>query len=265
MGGLFIAIRALSRASAGHNFFTCKALLQKTISLNFLAAASKLSLVRPKNGLARSENGERKMNYFVFDLDSTLTKEELLPKIAQAAGMQNDMAQLTQKALDGAVPFAQSFRARFNLLKHLPLPWVLQVANQVEFTPHLAEFILANNGKNGCQCIIATGNVDIWTKPITDKLGCRVFASHAEIENGVLELKTVLDKADVMQTLLAQTKPGEKIIAVGDSYNDIPMFEAADVSVAFGGVNQPVAAVREKAMYFYSSGKELAAFLASLI
>ena len=205
------------------------------------------------------------MNYFVFDLDSTLTKEELLPKIAQAAGMQNDMARLTQQALDGAVPFAQSFRARFNLLRHLPLPWVLEVANQVEFDPYLAEFVCENNGKNGCQCIIATGNVDIWTRPITNKLGCRVFASHAEIENGLLELKTVLDKSDVMQVLLAQKKPGGKIIAVGDSYNDIPMFEAADVSVAFGGVNQPVAAVMEKATYFYANGKKLAAFLTSFI
>ena len=205
------------------------------------------------------------MTFFVFDMDSTLTKEELLPKIAKAAGIQNDMARLTQQALDGAVPFEISFRSRFNLLKHLPLPWVLKVADKVEFEPYLAEFILENNGKNGCKCIVATGNVDIWTKPITDKLGCRVFASHAVLENGVPELKIVLDKTDVMQVLLAEKQPDEKIIAVGDSYNDIPMFEAADVSIAFGGVNRPVAEVIEKANYYYSSGKELADFLKSFI
>ena len=77
--------------------------------------------------------------------------------------------------------------------------------------------------------------------------------------------KIVLDKTDVMQVLLAEKQPDEKIIAVGDSYNDIPMFEAADVSIAFGGVNRPVAEVIEKANYYYSSGKELADFLKSFI
>ena len=201
------------------------------------------------------------MNYFVFDLDSTVTKEELLPKIAEAAGMQNNMAQLTQQALDGGVPFAQSFRERFNLLKHLPLGEVLKVAEQVEFDPDLARFIQEN--KN--QCIIATGNVDVWTKPITDKLGCRVFASHAEFENGVLELKNVLYKGDVMQQLTSELKAGEKIIAIGDSYNDIPMVEAADVAIAFAGVNEPVEAVKAKADRVFANGTELAAFLRTML
>ena len=201
------------------------------------------------------------MNYFVFDLDSTVTKAELLPKIAEAAGMQNDMARLTQQALDGAVPFAQSFRKRFNLLKHLPMGEVLKVAEQVEFDPDLAKFIQEN--KN--QCSIATGNVDIWTKPITDKLGCRVFASHAELENGVPELKTVLHKGDVMRQLTSELKAGEKIIAIGDSYNDIPMFEAADVAIAFAGVNEPVEAVKAKADRVFANGTELAAFLRTML
>lgn len=184
------------------------------------------------------------MNIFVFDLDSTVTKAELLPEIAKAAGLGLDMARLTQEALDGVVPFEVSFRQRFDLLRHVPLEAVWQVADNIEIDAHIGKFIQEHRE----QCVIATGNADLWVRPITDKLGCRVFASHAEIdENGIPQLLTVLYKGDVMQTLRAELPPPTKLIAIGDSANDIPMFEAADFSIAYGGVNMPSPEVRRSA------------------
>lgn len=184
------------------------------------------------------------MNIFVFDLDSTVTKAELLPEIAKAVGMDIDMARLTQQALDGEVPFEASFRQRFDLLKRTPLETVWQVADRVEIDEHIGKFIKEHRE----QCVIATGNADLWVKPITDKLGCRVFASHAEAdERGVPQLISVLYKGDMMRALRAELAPGAKIIAVGDSSNDIPMFEAADFSIAYGGVNEPTDEVKRAA------------------
>ena len=159
-----------------------------------------------------------------------------MPEIAKAAGLGLDMARLTQEALDGVVPFEVSFRQRFDLLRHVPLEAVWQVADNIEIDAHIGKFIQEHRE----QCVIATGNADLWVRPITDKLGCRVFASHAEIdENGIPQLLTVLYKGDVMQTLRAEFPPPTKLIAIGDSANDIPMFEAADFSIAYGGVNMP--------------------------
>jgi len=184
------------------------------------------------------------MNIFVFDLDSTVTKAELLPEIAKAVGMDINMARLTQQALDGVVPFEISFRQRFDLLKHVPLETIWQVAEKVEIDEHIGKFIREHRE----QCVIATGNADLWVKPITDKLGCRVFASHAEIdEAGIPQLHSVLYKGDVMQILRAEYPPPTEIIAIGDSANDIPMFEAADFSIAYGGVNEPSEEVSESA------------------
>lgn len=200
------------------------------------------------------------MNLFVFDLDSTVTKSELLPDIARATGMGEEMSRLTQAALDGAVPFAQSFTSRFNLLRHIPLSDIHKVADQVEIDAFIGSFI-----RNHCDiCSIATGNADLWVKPITDKLGCRVFASHAQVIGKEQKLVSVLDKADVMPILRLQAGAG-KIIAVGDSYNDIPMFEAADFSIAYAGVNEPVKAVKSAADKIVNGGKELTDLLETLV
>ncbi|MBQ4133103.1 MAG: HAD family phosphatase, partial [Desulfovibrionaceae bacterium] len=183
------------------------------------------------------------MAIFVFDLDSTVTRAELLPEIARIAGMDVDMARLTQQALDGTAPFAVSFRQRFDLLRHVGMETVRQAAEGIEVDEYIGGFIRERPG----QCIIATGNADLWVKPITDKLGCRVFASHAELdEHGVPRLLSVLHKGDVLRALRSEL-PETKIIAIGDSANDIPMFELADYAIAYGGVNTPTAAVREAA------------------
>jgi hydroxymethylpyrimidine pyrophosphatase-like HAD family hydrolase len=39
------------------------------------------------------------------------------------------------------------------------------------------------------------------------------------------------------------------VIAIGEGFNDIPMFEAADIKIAFGGVHNPVAEIVELADY----------------
>lgn len=194
------------------------------------------------------------MNIFVFDLDSTITKTELLPEIARAAGMSIDMKQLTQQSLDGLIAFEVSFRQRFDLLKHVPLETVWQVADKIEIDEHIGNFIEQHQK----QCVIATGNAGLWVKPITDKLGCRVFASHAELDfQGIPQLLTILYKGEVMQTLRCELPSSAKIIAIGDSANDIPMFQDADFSVAYAGVNEPTEEVRTEATLLVRSGKEL--------
>lgn len=201
------------------------------------------------------------MTIFIFDLDSTLTRSELLPEIARAAGLDLDMARLTQAALDGTADFAASFRRRFELLAHTDIGLIHQTAAGIALDLHLARFIQ----KQPEQCIIATGNADLWVKPITDRLGCRVFASHAELDaQGRSCLQTILDKGAVMRGLRSELPAGTKIIAVGDSANDIPMFELADYAFAFAGVNRPAAAVIQAADECLDNGAALAARLESL-
>jgi phosphoserine phosphatase len=58
---------------------------------------------------------------FVFDLDSTITKCELLPLIAESVGLGSEMAELTEVAMQGNVPFEQGFRNRVQLLQRVSI------------------------------------------------------------------------------------------------------------------------------------------------
>ena len=46
---------------------------------------------------------------FLFDLDSTVTKQEILPTIAQNIGKLKEMRELTEATMRGEIPFKTSF------------------------------------------------------------------------------------------------------------------------------------------------------------
>ena len=46
---------------------------------------------------------------FLFDLDSTLTRCEILPTVAAAIGRQEEMQRMTEEAMRGDRPFRESF------------------------------------------------------------------------------------------------------------------------------------------------------------
>ena len=58
---------------------------------------------------------------FLFDLDSTLTRCEILPTVAAAIGRQEEMQRMTEEAMRGDRPFRESFTERVGLLSSLPV------------------------------------------------------------------------------------------------------------------------------------------------
>lgn len=49
---------------------------------------------------------------FLFDLDSTVTKQEILPTISKRLGIYERMSELTESTMRGEIPFKQSFFAK---------------------------------------------------------------------------------------------------------------------------------------------------------
>ena len=56
---------------------------------------------------------------FLFDLDSTVTKQEILPTISKELGIYEKMTELTESTMSGEIPFKQSFLQRVELLKDM--------------------------------------------------------------------------------------------------------------------------------------------------
>ena len=197
------------------------------------------------------------MRKFVFDLDGTITKVETLPLLAKELDLAEEMQLLTDLTLDGKIPFEKSFKLRYLVLRNIPLKTIQEIMATVELDADIAEFIRANK-KN---CAVVTGNLDWWIEPIVAKLGCESFSSTSRLEGNLPVLEKILDKGAVIREL---KKTCDKIIAVGESFNDVPMFEEADIAIAYGGVHKPVSAAISISNYVVSNGGALCRLLKTL-
>lgn len=187
-----------------------------------------------------------------FDLDGTVTKEEILPLISKKAGIFEEINLLTQITLKGLIPFQNSFKLRVKLLSAVPISTVKQVVNNTLLDTRIQAFIQ----KNKTDCYIITGNLDVWIEElISEKLGCQFFSSKANQVNDTLtDLTSVLDKRDAVLSLRNNY---DHIITIGDSMNDCSMFEVADTKIAFGGVHDPVESLKKLSDYIVYDSKSL--------
>lgn len=195
---------------------------------------------------------------FVFDLDSTITKCELLPLIAQSVGLENEMAVLTEAAMQGKVPFEQDFTNRVRLLQSVPLSWARSIVSMAPLHEEIAGFIRENPQR----CIILTGNLDVWIAPVIEKLGMkgRCLCSKTLISaDRLMGITSILDKGAACKKL------PNPFVAIGDGSNDIGMLRAADIGIAFGGTRKPPAGLISAADMLVQDENELIGILKKLL
>ncbi|ABN85959.1 HAD-IB family phosphatase [Burkholderia pseudomallei] len=188
-----------------------------------------------------------------FDLDGTLSKQEILPRIAELADISEEIAALTQATIQGVIPFEMSFKLRVRLLRDIcPRKISDYVAETVELDERILRYI--RNG-SGADCVVVTGNLDCWIEGLVRRIGVPYVSSLGEVKNGrLLGVANVLRKdAPVAQF----RRDYRRIIAVGDGENDIPLFRQADVGIAYGGVHAPSANLANMADYIVYSSEAL--------
>lgn len=192
---------------------------------------------------------------YLFDLDGTITREELLPRISRALGLEKEISELTRQTIAGEIPFENSFRKRVEILSRLPVSAIREIVAGVELDPHLVAFMRANREN----CAIVTGNLDVWISDLCADLAGRVYCSTARCaDDYIVGLEHVLDKGTV-----AESVPSP-FAAVGDGHNDCGMLKRADVSVAYGGVHNPAPALLDIADYAIFDSRPLCSLLAQL-
>lgn len=181
---------------------------------------------------------------FCFDLDGTITQQEILPLIAQDLDLKEEFDVLTLATINGILPFSSSFKLRCKLLVDVPISRVKTIVLQINLFKKVVKFIQQAKGN----CFIATGNLDVWIEDIIKKIGCTTYSSEAIYKGDkLLGISRILDKGDAIKDI--RTKGFDRIIAIGDGMGDIDMFRQADVSIFFSEDHQPANALKDVCDY----------------
>jgi len=198
---------------------------------------------------------------FCFDLDGTLTKEEILPQIAKHVDLLEEIDLLTNITMQGLITFSKSFKLRVKLLTSIPISKVKETVNGIKINKDLKQFVVDNKE----DCYIVTGNLDVWVDDFIKKeFGCDYFSSEATYNGDqLIDVRKIIDKRDAIKELRESNKY-DLIVCIGDGMNDCPMFEIADFGIAFGGVHEPVSTLVQMSKYVCYDSKSLLKLLESI-
>lgn len=195
------------------------------------------------------------IDHYLFDLDGTVTTEEILPRIARAIGVEDRIAELTRLTIQGSIPFEYSLRQRVDILNVSSVQEVRSIVSGVGLDPLILKFL----HENAERCTIVTGNLDVWLEDLVPRLGVRVLSSVVEVANGkIARFSSVMDKGRAARRFAGS------ICAIGDGANDVEMFTAAKIGVAYGGVHEPARPLLEVATHAVYDGATLCRFLPQL-
>ncbi len=182
----------------------------------------------------------RNRRLVVFDMDSTLIQAEVIDELAKCAGVGEQVAAITERAMRGELDFKQSFTERLALLKGLPETALAEVAASLKLTDG-AERLVSTVKRLGYKTAILSGGFTYFGKVLQEKLGIDyVHANELEIENGVVtgrvcgEIVDGARKASLLASIAQKERISlEQVIAVGDGANDLPMLSIAGLGIAF--------------------------------
>lgn len=210
---------------------------QAVLREQFLAVSNDLNV-----DIAVQEDNvyRRNRRLVAFDMDSTLIEAEVIDELAAAAGVGEQVAEITERAMRGELDFTESFHQRVGLLKGLSGDVLQEIAERLPVTEG-AERLIRNLKSLGYTTVILSGGFNYFGNYLKDKLGIDyVFANELDMEDGIVTGKvtgTVVDgnrKAQLLREIAE--KEGirlEQTIAVGDGANDLPMLSIAGLGIAF--------------------------------
>ncbi|EPM60979.1 ACT domain protein/phosphoserine phosphatase SerB [Pseudomonas syringae pv. actinidiae ICMP 19071] len=209
----------------------------KAMQAEFLAVAQELNvdIAFQQDSLFR-----RNRRLAVFDMDSTLIEAEVIDELAKAAGVGEQVAEITERAMRGELDFSESFKERLALLKGLDVGVLDEIGASLRLTEG-AETLFSELKRLGYKTAILSGGFTYFAKQLQAKLGIDyVYANELEVVDGkvtgvaVDPIVNAQRKADLLRELAHKEGLSlEQTIAVGDGANDLPMLAIAGLGVAF--------------------------------
>ena len=175
----------------------------------------------------------------VFDLDNVIIDGEAIDEIGKLANVEEDIAAITEKAMQGEIDFETSIKDRVQLLEGTSIEDIEKVAEDLPLMDGACKTIDCLK-KRDVDVAIISGSFDVVADKVKDKLGVEtVYTNSFTVEDGKLtgevtgplvsgsKLDVLKDHVEKMGITL------DEVVAVGDGANDISMIESAGCGIAF--------------------------------
>ncbi len=181
------------------------------------------------------------MTLVVFDFDGTLTEDEMTVLLGERMDVADEMARITERAMNGEIEYAESLRTRIAMLEGLDGEEVAAAFDDVELRPGMAE-ILEELQAAGVTTAILTAGFTRGVRHVLDRAEVDVdvlVANTLEVEDRALTGEVtgplVEGTKDIALRALAEEQQVSlaDVIAVGDGANDLPMLQAAGVAIGY--------------------------------
>jgi phosphoserine phosphatase len=179
----------------------------------------------------------------VADMDSTIIGQECIDELADFAGLKREIADITERAMQGKLDFKAALRERVALLSGLEEDAIARC---------LAERVIPNPGAvtlvrtmrvGGARSLLVSGGFLSFAEPVAKMIGFdRVRANRLLFDGtqltGRVEDPIVDAQAKLDSLIEARGEFGldpEQALAIGDGANDRLMIEEAGLGVAYRG------------------------------
>ncbi|MFT4883373.1 MAG: phosphoserine phosphatase [Natronomonas sp.] len=176
-----------------------------------------------------------------FDFDGTLSDSEMTVLLGEEAGVADEIDEITERAMNDELSYAESLYARAELLDGLSEAKVESAFDRVQLRPGAADVIAALQ-EEGHHVAILTGGFDRGVAKALEAEGVSVdtiVANRLPMRNGKLtggaegpliegtKDDALDDLAEEVGVDMADT------VAIGDGANDLPMLEVAGLAIGY--------------------------------
>jgi phosphoserine phosphatase len=177
----------------------------------------------------------------VADMDSTIIGQECIDELADFAGLKREVAEITERAMQGKLDFSGALRERVRLLAGLDERALKRCLNERVKITAGAETLVQTMRAGGASCLLVSGGFLSFAEPIASAVGFdRVKANRLVFSGGKLSgevgdpIVDAIAKRDALIEACEQLGlRREDVLAVGDGANDKLMVEEAGLGIAF--------------------------------
>ncbi|AET41213.1 phosphoserine phosphatase Ecym_7387 [Eremothecium cymbalariae DBVPG len=194
----------------------------------------------------RNDEFRKNKKLVVFDMDSTLIEQEVIELIAAYAGVEKKVAEITHRAMNNEIDFAESLRERVALLKGIKVANLYQeISSKLKVTEGVRDFVQCLKAI-GSKTAVLSGGFTPFANFIKDNLEldfakANFLATETDsngdtVLNGYTE-GDIVDgecKARTLKALATELNiPIEATLMVGDGGNDLPAMNVAGFGIAW--------------------------------